>query len=98
MTSDSQVPENGYVSHLDEQGLEGARISIVWDFFRLRDESLGLEAEAEVVTEVVNDAIEEMTAAGATIVDSVAVADTASLEGAPHSPRHLLVELPTLRR
>ena len=81
-TGVGEQPENGYAAHLDQEGLEGARIGVVREFFGLRDETLNLDAEAETVTEVIDDAIEEMAAAGATIVDPVSVPDAASLEEA----------------
>ncbi|WP_227354286.1 amidase family protein [Haladaptatus salinisoli] len=69
------VPEGGYVSHLDEDGLEGARIGVVREFFGLQDEESAPEAAAERVTGVVETALDEMEAAGATIVDPVEVVD-----------------------
>ncbi|WP_227373784.1 amidase family protein [Haladaptatus halobius] len=70
------VPEDGYVSHLDERGLDGARIGVVREFFGLQNEESASEAAAEKVTAVIETAIDEMAAAGATIVDPVEVIET----------------------
>lgn len=77
-----RVPEDGYVSHLDERGLDGARIGVVREFFGLQDEASAPEAAAEKMTAVVETAIDEMEAAGATVVDPVAVAETGRLASA----------------
>ncbi|MFB6173864.1 MAG: amidase [Halobacteriales archaeon] len=65
------VPTEGYASHLDPDGLDGARIGVVREFFGLTEGSAP-EAAARAVTAVVEDAIDEMAAAGASIVDPVA--------------------------
>jgi Asp-tRNA(Asn)/Glu-tRNA(Gln) amidotransferase A subunit family amidase len=77
-----EVPEGGYVSHLDEDGLNGARIGVVRSFFGLADPESAPESAAEAVTPVIDDAIEEMAAAGATVVDPVEVEDLETLESA----------------
>jgi len=77
-----RVPEDGYVSHLDERGLDGARIGVVREFFGLRSEDSAPETAARAVTDVTEAAIAEMAAEGATIVDPVAVADRSLLDGA----------------
>ena len=77
-----EVPEGGYAPHLDPDGLDGARIGVVRQFFGLRDESLDLEREAAEVTGIVDRAIEDMAAAGATVVDPVEVPDSEALDGA----------------
>jgi Asp-tRNA(Asn)/Glu-tRNA(Gln) amidotransferase A subunit family amidase len=77
-----RIPEAGYVSHLDERGLDGARIGVVREFFGLQDDESAPEAAAERVTTVVETAIEEMEAAGATVVDPVEVAETEFLASA----------------
>ncbi len=75
-TGADAIPADGYVSHLDADGLDGARIGVVRDFFGLDgDHDRDLESAAEAVTSIVDSAIEEMAAAGATIVDPVAVPD-----------------------
>ncbi|WP_132057855.1 amidase [Halorussus amylolyticus] len=76
------VPEGGYVAHLDEDGLDGARIGVVREFFGRSDDESATEAEAERVTATVEDAIAEMDAAGATVVDPVEVTDTDFLDSA----------------
>ncbi|MDF9744808.1 amidase [Natrinema salsiterrestre] len=77
-----QVPADGYVSHLDDDGLEGARIGVARQFFGLRNEANGSETDAEAITTVIEDAIETMEAAGATIVDPVEVVDLDRLASA----------------
>ncbi|WP_222916279.1 amidase family protein [Natrinema sp. SYSU A 869] len=77
-----QVPADGYVSHLDDGGLDGARIGIARQFFGLQNEENASAADAEAVTTVVEDAIEAMEAAGATIVDPVEVVDVDRLASA----------------
>lgn len=68
------VPEEGYVSYLNEDGLEGARIGVARTFFGIQGDSEGLpvdEEDAAAVTEVIDTAIDDMAAAGAEIVDPV---------------------------
>ena len=77
-----QVPTEGYVAHLDADGLDGARIGVARQFFGLRDEESASKTDARAVTSVVEDAIEAMAAAGATVVDPVDVVDVDSLERA----------------
>jgi len=77
-----RVPADGYASHLDEDGLDGARIGVVRQFFGLQNEESAPAEEAEKVTAAVDAAIEEMAAAGATIVDPVEVAETEYLGSA----------------
>lgn len=79
---DGRVPEDGYVAHLDTDGLEEARIGVARQFFGLRNDESAPERAAERVTAVVEDAIGEMEAAGATVVDPVEVVDQTSLESA----------------
>ncbi len=75
-------PAGGYVSHLDERGLDGARIGVVRSLFGLADDSLALTEEAAAITELTDSAVREMEDAGATIVDPVSVADPESLDAA----------------
>ncbi|MEF8777994.1 MAG: amidase family protein, partial [Natronomonas sp.] len=77
-----QIPADGYVSGLDETGLDGARIGIARQFFGVQGAGDAAEADAEMVTTVVENAIERMAAAGATIVDPVEVVDLDRLESA----------------
>jgi len=81
-TGERYIPENGYVSHLQEDGLDGARIGVVREFFGLQDEASAPAPAAEKVTSVLEDAIDEMEAVGATIVDPVEVVDTELLTSA----------------
>lgn len=68
-------PNEGYVSALSPDGLDGARIGVVREFFDLVDPDAATEAEAESVRAVVDAAIDEMADAGATIVDPIEVVD-----------------------
>ena len=79
---DRQVPDDGYTAHLDPDGLDGARIGVVRQFFGLRDDESAPQSAAERVTAVIEDAIGELDAAGATIVDPVDVVDQTRLESA----------------
>jgi Asp-tRNA(Asn)/Glu-tRNA(Gln) amidotransferase A subunit family amidase len=81
-TGDGRVPDGGYVSHLDADGLEGARIGVARQFFGLRNEDSASETDAASVTAVVETAVEEMTAAGATVIDPVEVVDVDRLRSA----------------
>ena len=79
---ESRIPDDGYTAHLDSDGLDGARIGVARQFFGLRDEESASESAAATVTAVVEDAITEMEAAGATIVDLAEVVDQSFLESA----------------
>ncbi|OYR49290.1 amidase [Halorubrum sp. Eb13] len=79
---DRRVPDEGYAAHLDEDGLDGARIGVARQFFGLRDDESAPESAAKRVTAVVEDAIAEFEAAGATVVDPVDVVDQTRLESA----------------
>ncbi|MDS0295536.1 amidase [Halogeometricum luteum] len=77
-TGADAVPDDGYASHLDPDGLDGARIGVARQFLGLQGDSEDLpvdEADAAAVTAVVEEAIEEMEAAGATVLDPVDVVD-----------------------
>jgi Asp-tRNA(Asn)/Glu-tRNA(Gln) amidotransferase A subunit family amidase len=76
------VPDDGYVSHLDPDGLEDARIGIVREWFGLQDETAAPKADAAAVTTVLEDAIADLRAAGATVVDPVEVVDGDTLRSA----------------
>ncbi|OIB56448.1 amidase [Natrialba sp. SSL1] len=75
-----QVPDDGYTAHLDADGLDGARIGIARQFFGLQGDADEYEAvsedDAAAVTSVLEDAIDDLEAAGATVVDPVDVVDT----------------------
>jgi len=81
-TGAGRVPADGYVSHLDGRGLEGARIGVVRSLFGLQAPDSAPEAAARAITDVTETAIEEMAAAGATVVDPVPIADRSLLESA----------------
>lgn len=80
-TGVGKMPPDGYVPHLDASGLDGARIGVVRQFFERADPTGNSDPHAGVIT-VVEDAIEEMAAAGATIVDPVEVMATDYIESA----------------
>ena len=79
---DGRTPDEGYAAGLDADALAGARIGVAREFFGLRDEESAPERAAERVTAVVEDAIGELDAAGATIVDPVDVVDRTRLASA----------------
>ncbi len=81
-TGVGNVPDDGYVSHLDEQGLESARIGVVRELFGLQAEGSAPSEAAQSVTDVLDTAIDEMERAGATIVDPVDIVDTSFLGSA----------------
>jgi len=79
-TEDSHHREDSYTDCLNRDGLQGARIGIYRDFFGTEyDEIGGTEIDEETaegaaqVTAVIENAIEEMEALGATIVDPVSI-------------------------
>ncbi|MFB6126491.1 MAG: amidase [Halolamina sp.] len=72
-----RVPDAGYAGHVDPAGLSGARIGVVREAFAPRDDDRA--AAAREVTAVVDDAVEAMDAAGATVVDPVEAVDRAKL-------------------
>ncbi|SFR46132.1 amidase [Halogeometricum limi] len=76
------IPPDGYVSHLDPDGLDGARIGVARQFFGVHDDDAATEADATAVTAVVDRAVEAMAAAGATVVDPVDVVDLDRLASA----------------
>jgi Asp-tRNA(Asn)/Glu-tRNA(Gln) amidotransferase A subunit family amidase len=76
------IPDDGYVAHLNEDGLEGARVGVVRQFFGPRNEQRASVADTEAVTSAVKAAINEMAAAGATVVDIDEVVDGDRLESA----------------
>ena len=81
-TGADEVPADGYVPHLDDEGLDGARIGVVRQFFGPREEENASEADAAAVTAVVEEAVAEMADAGATILDPVEVVDLDRLASA----------------
>ncbi|WP_066411168.1 amidase family protein [Halorubrum aethiopicum] len=77
-----EVPEKGYAAHLDADGLEGARIGVARDLFEVSDPENPAADTAEAVVSVVESAMEELEAAGATLVDPVEVVDREFLDSA----------------
>lgn len=81
-TGADEVPADGYVPHLDADGLDGARVGVARQFFGPRDEERASEADAAAVTAIVEEAVAEMSDAGATILDPVEVVDLDRLASA----------------
>jgi Asp-tRNA(Asn)/Glu-tRNA(Gln) amidotransferase A subunit family amidase len=79
---DRRVPDDGYADGLAAADLEGARIGVARQFFGLRDDESAPAAAADRVTAVIDDALDELAAAGATVVDPVDVVDQTLLESA----------------
>ena len=65
------IPDGGFSTAIDPNGLENARIGVAREFFGLQDPDSGRAAEASAVTRVLERAIDAMAAAGASIVDPV---------------------------
>lgn len=76
------VPDDGYRSHLDADGLEGARIGVARQFFGRRDEASASDTDAAAVTTVIEAAIDDLRASGATIIDPVPIVERDVLESA----------------
>jgi len=69
----SNVPES-YTDHLIEDGLEGRRLGVVRQFFGPKtSEGNEPNREAQAVSDVVDQALDDMAEAGAEIVDSVEI-------------------------
>jgi Asp-tRNA(Asn)/Glu-tRNA(Gln) amidotransferase A subunit family amidase len=66
----SQTPEGSYLEYLDEDGLEGKRLGVLRGAFG--DDG---DPRAEPVTRVVESALDDMSEAGAELVDPVSIAD-----------------------
>ncbi|MDX1746575.1 MAG: amidase family protein, partial [Halobacteriales archaeon] len=81
-TGVGKAPAKGYVDHLDGNGLEGARIGVVRQFFEVEDPQSADPSVVEQVTDVVDAAIDEMAAAGAEVIDPVEVMDPARIGSA----------------
>ncbi|MFB6156402.1 MAG: amidase, partial [Haloferacaceae archaeon] len=81
-----RAPADGYAAGLDDgdaaAALDGARLGVVRAAFGLNDPANGDRAAAAAVTDVVEDALAAMAAAGATVVDPVEVVDRDRLESA----------------
>lgn len=78
----NNVPDEGYTASLNGDGLQGARIGVIREYFELQDDELDLEDENEAVTSVLEEAIDDIEAEGATVVDPVDVIDQEFLAGA----------------
>jgi Asp-tRNA(Asn)/Glu-tRNA(Gln) amidotransferase A subunit family amidase len=73
-------PTGGYAQFLNEDGLENARIGVLRQLFGAdEDAEEGASADAAQVTAVVDDALNDMAASGATIVDPVEIPDLEAL-------------------
>ncbi|MEF8800036.1 MAG: amidase family protein [Halolamina sp.] len=81
-TGVGEPPADGYVSHLRKDGLSGARIGVARELFGLSPERDADPDAAQAVTEVIDDAIAELEAAGATVVDPVEIIDREFLDSA----------------
>ncbi|MFC5134056.1 MULTISPECIES: amidase [Haloferacaceae] len=77
-----EVPEDGYASHLDPDGLEGARIGVLRDLFEVSDPGNPAADTGEAVVSTIESAMAELEAAGATLVDPVEVVDEEFLDSA----------------
>ncbi len=80
-----RAPADGYAAGLDDDAaavLDGARLGVVRAAFGLNDAASATPADAAAVTAVVEDALADLVAAGATLVDPVEVVDRDRLEGA----------------
>ena len=82
VTGVGAVPEDGYASHLDPNGLEGARIGVLRELFEVSDPENPAAETAGAVEAAIETAIEELEAAGATIVDPVEAVDESLLASA----------------
>ena len=76
------VPEDGYADALDPGALDGARVGVAREFFGPRDQAGPHADGAAAVTAVLEDALDDLAAAGATVVDPVEVPHGAELERA----------------
>jgi len=80
-----EVPDDGYAAHADPDGLAGARVGVVRDLFGLQgdaDDAPVSAAAAAAVTDIVDDTIDAMAVAGATVIDPVEPVDVDYLESA----------------
>lgn len=75
-------PPESYTDCLETDGLEGARIGVTRELFGPKtDEGEDPDFEAELVTEVIDKAIDVMDNAGAEIIDPVEIPDVEELAG-----------------
>lgn len=76
------IPMEGYTSHLDIDGLEDARLGVIREYIEEEPEETGVEAgQPLVVTDLIESAIGDLEAAGATIIDPVTIPDLDELVG-----------------
>jgi Asp-tRNA(Asn)/Glu-tRNA(Gln) amidotransferase A subunit family amidase len=76
------IPKEGYTSQLDTDDLEGARLGVIREYIEDDPEETGVEAgQPLVVAELIESAIDDLEAAGATIIDSVTIPDLNELVG-----------------
>lgn len=76
------VPEEGYTASLDTEALADAKVGIVRALFGRQVKSHGTAAGAASITDITDAAVQEMAAAGATIVDPVELMEYSDLENA----------------
>lgn len=77
-----KIPENSYTSHLDPNGLDGTRLGVIREYIEDNPEETGDEAgEPEVVTEIIESALDDLESAGATIVDPIEIPDLDEMVG-----------------
>ena len=81
-TGAGNVPDEGYAAHLDPDGLDGARIGVLRRLFEPENPDEADPGSAEAVEATVDDALDEMEAAGATVVDHVELVDPAEVDAA----------------
>lgn len=66
----SEIPDEGYPSYLNVDGLEGARIGIFRDYVGADTDDSELAGEFEDTNAVIEGALEDLEEVGATVVDS----------------------------
>lgn len=74
-TGVGNVPDEGYTAHLDPDGLNGARIGVLRHLFEPANPDEVDAESAAAVEAAIDDAIDEIGAAGATVVDDVELVD-----------------------
>jgi len=77
-----KVPDRGYAAGLDPDALAGARVGVVRDWFEPTDPANAPDEEIEAVAATLEAALEELTEAGATLVDPVSIVDDDELAAA----------------
>lgn len=70
------IPDTGYCSYLNRDGLEEARIGVLRDLFGPKtDQGVDPEVEAQAVTDVIEAALADLEKEGAMVVDPVTIPD-----------------------